>query len=253
MAGVGAFYLLSGKFENYGRAFVRAGVIVGTVAAMLQMFPTGDAQGKLIAENQPPTLAGMEGLFRTEKGAPLAILGQPDVPNLRLDNPIILPNVLSFLTYRKWQARVKGLDSFAKDEWPDQVEMLYYCYHVMVGLGTVFIGEMVVAAFLLWQGLLYRSRWMLWILMISVPLPYIANIAGWLTAEFGRQPWLIYGLMRTEAGVSPRVGGGNVLFSLLGFMGMYAILSILFIVLVYRVIEEGPESDAIELSLAESH
>ncbi len=253
MAGVGAFYLLSGKFDSYGKTFVKTGVIVGTIAALLQLFPTGDAQGKMIAEDQPATLAGMEGLFETRDGAPLAILGQPDVPDRKLDNPIVLPDVLSFLTYRHWQARVRGLDSFSPDQWPDQIEMLYFSYHVMVGLGTIFIAELVIASFLLWRGLLYRSRWMLWILLISVPLPYIANTAGWMTAEFGRQPWLIYGLMRTAAGVSPRVSGGNVLFSLLGFMGMYAVLAILFVILVYRVIDEGPEGPRDETSLAGSH
>ena len=110
----------------------------------------------------------------------------------------------------------------------------------MVGLGTIFIAVMLVAAFLMWRGKLYDSRWMLWILMLCVPLPYIANTAGWMTAELGRQPWLIYGLMRTAHGVSPRVGAGNAWFTLIGFMGMYTVLAMLWLFLVYREIDEGP-------------
>jgi cytochrome d ubiquinol oxidase subunit I len=241
MAAVGAFYLLTKRDEVYGRTFVRAGVIVGVIAACLQLFPTGDLQGTQIAQNQQPTLAAMEGLFETQQGAPLVILGQPDVQKRRLDNPLEVPKMLSFLTYRQWSAKVKGLDSFPQELWPDRIALLYYSYHVMVGLGTIFIAVMVVAAFLLWRRTLYESQWMLWLLMICVPLPYIANTAGWITAELGRQPWLIYGLMRTAHGVSPRVGAGNAWFTLIGFMGMYAVLAILFLFLVWREIEIGPE------------
>jgi cytochrome d ubiquinol oxidase subunit I len=241
MAAVGAFYLLTKRDESYGRTFVKAGVLVGAVAAILQLVPTGDMQGKMVAYNQAPTLAAMEGLFETQAGAPLAILGQPDVEKRKLDNPLEVPNMLSFLTYRKWRADVKGLSEFSEDQWPDQIPLLYYSYHAMVGLGTIFIGVMVLAALLYWRGKLYQSRWMLWTLMICVPLPYIANTAGWMTAELGRQPWLIYGLMRTAHGISPRVASGNAWFTLLGFMGMYAVLAILWLFLIYREIELGPE------------
>lgn len=242
MAAVGAFYLLTNRNETYGRTFVRTGVLVGTIAAVLQLSPTGDMQGKLIAYNQRPTLAAMEGLFESQQGAPLAILGQPDVEKRKLDNPLEVPNMLSFLTYRRWHADVKGLSYFPETEWPDQIPLLYYSYHVMVGLGTIFIAVMVLSAILLWRGTLYHSRWMLWILMLCVPLPYIANTAGWMTAELGRQPWLIYGLMRTAEGVSPRVAAANAWFTLIGFMGMYTVLGILWLFLVYREIELGPES-----------
>lgn len=241
MAAVGAFYLLTKRDEAYGRTFVKAGVLVGIVAAALQLFPTGDMQGKLISEYQAPTLAAMEGLFQTQDGAPLTVLGQPDVEKRKLDNPLEVPNMLSFLTYKKWAAHVRGLDAFPEDQWPDRIALLYYSYHVMVGLGTIFIAVMVLAAFLYWRKKLFTSRWMLWTLMLCVPLPYIANTAGWMTAELGRQPWLIYGLMRTAHGFSPRVSAGNTLFTLIGFMGMYMVLGILWLFLVYREIEIGPE------------
>ena len=243
MAAVGAFYLLTRRDEDFGRIFIKGGVLVGLIAALLQLFPSGDMQGKLISEYQPVTLAAMEGLFRSERGAPLAVLGQPDVEKRKLDNPLQVPNMLSFLTYRQWSASIRGLEDFPEDQWPDMIPLLYYSYHVMVGLGTIFIAIMVLAALLLWGNKLYVSRWMLWILMLGVPLPFIANTAGWMTAELGRQPWLIYGLMRTAHGVSPRVGAGNAWFTLIGFTGLYAVLAILWLFLVYREIERGPDPD----------
>jgi cytochrome d ubiquinol oxidase subunit I len=195
----------------------------------------------MIARHQPVTLAAMEGLFYTRAGAPIAILGQPDLDNKRLDNPLSVPRMLSFFTYRRWMSEVKGLDAFPQQDWPDNIPILYYSYHIMVGLGTIFIAIMVLAAWKLARGTLFTSRGMLWVLMLSLPFPYIANTAGWITAEVGRQPWVIYGLMRTEAGISPQVSSGNVWFTLIGFMGMYTALSILFLFLVYRIVERGPE------------
>jgi cytochrome d ubiquinol oxidase subunit I len=250
MASVGAFYLLTRRNEDYGRTFVRLGVIAGTISTLLMAFPTGDGQGKNIAFNQPPTLAAMEGLFETEQGAPLALIGQPDLEKQRLDNPLTLPDALSFLTYQRWGAEVKGLDAFPPDRWPDNIPLLYYSYHIMVGLGTMLIGVMALASLGLWRGALYRSTARLWLLLLMLPFPYIATTAGWITAEVGRQPWLIYGIMRTPAGVSPHVSTGNALFTLIGFMGIYTILAILFLFLVYREIEEGPER-VLEMRAAE--
>jgi len=241
MASVGAFYLLSRVHEDYGKLFVRTAVIVGLAAALLQLFPTGDGQGVMISKNQPVTLAAMEGLFHTESGAPIAILGQPDVPNQRLDNPLTIPRALSFLTYRVWNAQVYGLDHFPQADWPDQIDLLYFSYHIMVGLGTIFIAILLVAGWLLFRGTLFAFKPMLWVLLLALPFPFIANTAGWVTAELGRQPWLIYGLMRTRAGFSPLVSAGSAWFTLIGFMGMYAILAMLFLFLVYREIEHGPE------------
>jgi cytochrome d ubiquinol oxidase subunit I len=181
----------------------------------------------------------MEALFATQPGAPIVLVGQPDVEAKKIDNPIVVPNMLSFLTYRAWKAEVKGLDAFPQDEWPTSIALLYYSYHIMVGLGTIFIAVALVAAFLLWRGTLFDSRWMLWVLLLALPFPYIANTAGWLTAELGRQPWLVYGLMRTADGYSKLVSAGNATFTLLGFMGMYTVLGILFLFLVRREIETG--------------
>ena len=208
--------------------------------SILQVFPTGDKQGKMVTDFQPVTLAAMEGLYQSKTQAPLLILGQPDVEQHRIDNPLEVPGMLSVLTYRHWSAHVQGLDSFPKENWPGNIPLLYYSYHIMVGLGTIFIAVTLVATFLLRGGRLFHAKWMLWILMLLAPFPYIANTAGWMTAELGRQPWLIYGLMRTEDGYSKAVSAGNGLFTLLGFLGIYTVLSILFLFLVRREIEAGP-------------
>jgi cytochrome d ubiquinol oxidase subunit I len=245
MASVGALYLLWGKYVDHGRIFVKLGVIAGCVFSILQLFPTGDGQGQMIARHQPPTLAAMEGLFTTEPHAPLVLIGQPNVPEQKIDNPLIIPGALGFLTYRRWGAEMQGLDSFPLEFRPQNIALLYYSYHIMVGLGTIFIAIMVVSAFLLWRGKLYRARWMLWILLLSLPFPYIANTAGWMTAELGRQPWLVYGLMLTADGYSKTVSAGNGMFTLLGFMGMYTVLGILFLFMVHREIERGPTAEPV--------
>jgi cytochrome bd ubiquinol oxidase subunit I len=243
VAGVGAFYLLGGRHLEQARIFVRTGVVAGALASVLQIFPTGDSQGRMLAEHQPVALAALEGLFESGPGAPLAIVGQPDMLARRLDNPLLIPYALSFLTYRRWMAEVKGLDAFPPDEWPTNVPLVYYAYHVMVGLGTFFIAIMLVAVWLLARGRLERSKPMLWTLMLAVPFPYIANTAGWFAAEGGRQPWVVYGLLRTGDAASRQVSGGNALFTLLGFMGMYALLSLVFLFLVGRDIAHGPEPE----------
>jgi cytochrome d ubiquinol oxidase subunit I len=194
----------------------------------------------MVSDHQPVTLAAMEGLYHGQTKAPLVILGQPNDEQRNIDNPLEVPGMLSMLTYKRWSAHVRGLDAFPPEDWPGNVPLLYYSYHIMVGLGTIFVAVMVVAAFLLWRGWLFQAKWMLWILMLSAPFPYIANTAGWVTAEIGRQPWLVYGLMRTQDGYSKAVSAGNGMFTLLGFMGIYTILSILFLFLVRREIEAGP-------------
>jgi cytochrome d ubiquinol oxidase subunit I len=242
-AGLGAYYLLRGRPgappERVPAALVKVGVIVATLASLWQLFPSGDRQGQLVATHQPATLAAMEGLFATRAGAPLLILGQPNAADGRIDNGLEVPSVLSMLTHRRWNASVTGLDEFPPDTRPDNVGLLYYSYHLMVGLGTIFMALMGLATLQLVRGKLTTTRPLLWALVLAVPLPYIANTAGWTTAELGRQPWLVYGLMRTAAGTSNRVTAGNGLFSLLGFMGLYALLSIVFILLMTREIAAG--------------
>ena len=157
-----------------------------------------------------------------------------------LENPIVVPGALSFLAYGTFGSTVKGLNDFPQDKWPDNVELLYYAYHIMVGLGTIFIVVMAGSAFLLWRNKLCRARPMLWILMLAVPFPYIATTAGWWTAELGRQPWVVHGLLRTADAGSPLVNTGNVVFTTLGFAGLYLVLGILFLFQVLRELNRGP-------------
>ena len=242
MTAVGAYYLLARHAEEFGKMFLKVGVGAGVISSILLAFPTGDSQGKMIARHQPITLAAMEGLFQTKEGAELVLVGQPDMDKLRMDNPIHIPNMLSFLTYYRWKAEVKGLDAFPREDWPTNIPLLYYSYHIMVGLGTIFIAIMVTAFVLLRRKRLFTARSFLWVLMLAFPFPFIANTAGWFTAELGRQPWLVYGLMRTVDGTSTNVSAGNTLFTLLGFTGMYFVIGVLFILLLVRTIGAGPKS-----------
>src|SRR5215469_10994160 len=163
MSAVGAYYLLENIFVQQGRIFLRVGVIAGVIFSVLQIFPTGDLHGKYMAQHQEVTTAAMEALFQTQRGAPMVVMGQPDVEHERIDNPIAVNKVLSFLIYGTSTAAVKGLNEFPKDQWPTSIPLLYYSYHIMVGLGTIFISVMARAAFLLWRRRLYNARWMQWI------------------------------------------------------------------------------------------
>lgn len=240
VAGIGAFYLLMKKNEAFGQLFLRIGVIAGLASSFLVAFPTGDQQAKNVAKFQPSTLAAMEGLFESEEGAGIVLIGQPNMELKRIDNPIHIPYVLSLITYTRFQAEVKGMNEYPEEELPTNVPLLYYAFHVMVGLGTLFIGLMSFATFLLFRKKLFEKRWVLWLIMFFVPLPYIANTAGWMTAELGRQPYLVYKLLRTVEGASPTVSAGNTLFTFLGFIGLYFLLGLLFLLLVGRIINQGP-------------
>jgi cytochrome d ubiquinol oxidase subunit I len=243
VAAIGAFYLLSKKHLEQGRIFIKTGIAFGLVSSLLVAFPTGDWSAKNVVKFQPITFAAMEGIFDTEKGgSEIILVGQPNMELLKLDNKIAVPNVLSFLTYQNFTTEIKGLKEFDVSKWPKNVPGLYYSYHIMVGLGTLLIGLMALASFLLWRKHLENSKWILWAIMFASPFPYIANIAGWYTVELGRQPWLVYNLLETAHGASPNVSAGNTLFTLLGFVGMYILLGLLFLLLLGRIIYKGPET-----------
>lgn len=244
VASVGAFYSLRGLHKAVVRSFLPVAIVVGFIASVLAAFPTGDWHAKMVYRHQPVTFAAMEGHFHTEDGADLVLIGQPDLEKMRLDNPVVIPRLLSFLTHARWNARIEGLSAFPKDLWPTNIPALYYSYHIMAGLGTFFIAIMLLSIVYLVCRKLDDQRWLLWILMCSLPFPFIANTAGWMTAEFGRQPWVIYNLMRTAEGYSDNVSTGNAAFTLLGFMGMYAFISILFLFMMFRIIGEGPRLES---------
>ncbi len=243
VAGVGAFYLLSQRDVPFGRDFVRAGVIAAMLFSLLSIFPTGDRNSADVTAYQPIKLAAMEGLFATTKDAPLAIIGMPDVASRTLIDPVLVPDVLSVLAYGSARSTVSGLAAYPSADWPP-VELTYYAYHVMVGLGTLFIAVAAIATLLLAFGRLYGAKPVLWALLLAMPFPYIANEAGWVVTEVGRQPWIVYGLMRTSNGVSANVVAGETLFTLIGFLGMYFLLGFLFLYLTLREIARGPGAGA---------
>jgi cytochrome bd ubiquinol oxidase subunit I len=243
VAAVGAFYMLRELHRTQAQMYLRAGTRVALVASLLVAFPTGDQQAKMVGKHQPVTLAAMEGKFQGGSKAGVALIGQPNVAAHRLDNPIELPGALSFLAYGHFGSYVHGLEEFPQNSWPDNVELLYYSFHLMITLGTLFIMLMAYANFQNWRGRLESCSGLLWVLMLAFPFPYIANTLGWMTAELGRQPWLIYGLFHTSDGYSKVVSGGNVVFTIIGFVGLYFVLGLLFLYLVGREISHGPEKE----------
>ncbi|HEV2744508.1 MAG TPA: cytochrome ubiquinol oxidase subunit I [Rubrobacter sp.] len=252
MAGLGAYYLLARRDEEYGRIFLKVGVIASVIASVWMLFPSGHMSSDQVAEHQPVALAAMEGHFKDTDEADLVFIGQPNIEKLEVDNPLVLPGGLSLLVYGPAGGDVKSLEEFPEKNWPDNIPLLYYSYHVMVGLGTIFIGITVLAAFMLWRGWLYNFRPMLWAIMLALPFPFIANTAGWFSAELGRQPWLAYGLFRTEEGVSPLVSSGSVLFTLIGFMGLYLIMGLLYVLVMVREVAHGPDHEEESLEASES-
>jgi cytochrome bd ubiquinol oxidase subunit I len=243
LAAMGAFFLLSGRHQAVARVCVRVGVIGALIFTAFQIFPTGDRAAHDVAVHQPATFAAMEGVFKTEKGAPLVILGNPDTEKRKLDSSLGMPHFLSFLTSRRWNSTTTGLNEIPTRNWPDSVPLVYYAYHIMVGLGTSLLAIAAIGCLLLWRGRLYTARPMLWALMLAFPFTYIANIAGWVTAEAGRQPWIIHGLLRTKDAASPAssVPAGTGIFTLLGFAGLYLLVGILYLVLILRIVATGPE------------
>jgi cytochrome d ubiquinol oxidase subunit I len=221
--------------------YLRAGTVTGLISSFLAAFPTGDQQAKMVGNHQPVTLAAMEGRFAGGPRAGVAVIGQPNVAARRLENPIEIPGALSFLAYGHFGSYVHGLDEFPEELWPDNIELLYYSFHLMITLGTIFIVLMACAGLQNLRGRLESSRGLLWVLMLAFPFPYIANTLGWMTTELGRQPWLVYGLFRTSEGYSKVVSSGDTLFTLIGFVGLYFVLGVLFLGLVAREISHGPD------------
>jgi len=249
---VGAFYTLRGLHPIQARLYLRAGTLAGLVASVLVAFPTGDQQAKMVGRHQPVTLAAMEGKFVGGPVAGVAVIGQPNIADRRLENSIEVPGALSFLAYGTFQSYVHGLEEYPEETWPDNIELLYYSFHLMITLGTIFILLMAYAGFQNWRGRLGSSTWLLWVLMLAFPFPYIANTLGWMTAELGRQPWLVYGLFHTRDGHSKVVSNGDTIFTLIGFIGLYFVLGLLFLFLVGREIAHGPNEELVASGAQES-
>jgi len=154
---------------------------------------------------------------------------------------IAVPKGLSFLYNFDFNSEIKGLKDYPKDLWPP-LNLVFQSYHIMVALGGIFIALGLLGAWLLWTGKIYTAKWFLWLLPFLIPLPHIAHEAGWITAEVGRQPWIIQGLMKTAAAASVVVSAGELLFSLAMFALVYLLLFVMFVMLFVKIVRQGPEA-----------
>ncbi len=241
MAGVCAYLLLKKKAVNVAKVGMRIALIFGLIVSLLEVFPFGHEHAKQVAHTQPEKFAAIEGLYTTQSKAPIAIFGLPSggVPP-ELKAPIEIPGLLSWLAFGDVDAEIRGIDSFPEDEIPP-LFLTFASFHTMVGLGMIFIGLMVLGVFFMWRGTLWNKRWFLKALLWSIPLPIIACQVGWIAAEVGRQPWIVYGLLKTKDAASLTVGAGEILFSLLLFSFIYLLLGAVWIYILSRKIKHGPE------------
>jgi cytochrome d ubiquinol oxidase subunit I len=242
---VSAFYLLKRRHVEFARTSMKIGLIVAVVASLLSLV-TGDFSGRVVARYQPAKLAAMEGHFPASAPAGMYLFGWVSEAEQRVTG-IGVPGMLSFLVHGDTTKPVTGLTAFPPQDRPP-VNPVFQAFHVMVGVGTILIGLSLLGAFLWWRGSLFEARWLLWIYVFAVLLPQVGNQLGWFTAEVGRQPWIVYGLMRTAAGVSPSVTAGHVVASLVLFTLIYLLLFVLFIYLLDQKIRHGPLADDLEVA-----
>lgn len=235
---VSAWYLLKNKHVEFAKHSLRVGLAVGLVASLLSLV-SGHSSAEGVAKNQPAKLAAFEGLYETTTNAPLVLFGWVDEKNEKVHGPAI-PGMLSYLTHGDASKPVTGLNEFKPEDRPP-VQRVFQFYHLMVGIGFSMIGLAVFGAYFCWRKVLFEKRWMLWLLTLSVLGPQLANQAGWFAAEMGRQPWIVYGLMRTSEGLSAVVKAEAVLGSLVLFTLIYMLLFAVFVYLLNDKIQHGPD------------
>ena len=236
---VHAWYVLKGRHVEVSRKAIRIALTVAVVASLGQLV-TGHASADGVAHNQPAKLAAMEGHYEEHAPAHLYLFGWVD-QDTRQVHGIMVPGGLSFLVHQDFGTPIRGLDSFPEDERPRQVNAIFQFYHLMVAIGLALIAISLLAAWYSWRGMLHRQRWLLRVLVPAVLLPQVANQVGWYTAEMGRQPWVVHGLLRTSDALSEAVRAEHVLFSLVMFTALYALLLFLFLYLLNKKIVHGPD------------
>lgn len=234
---VSAFYLIRKKHQDVAQAGMRIGLVVATAASLLQLL-SGHESAEVVARHQPPKLAAMEGHFNSSMPADLSIVGWVDEAR-QVTHSLSIPGGLSFLTHGDFTRPVPGLDQVPRSDRPP-VQPVFQFYHGMVAIGMSLIGLSLLGCFLWWRGLLFENTPVLWLFVASVLLPQLANQLGWFTAEVGRQPWVVYGLMRTAHGISPAVHASHILASILMFSSVYVLLFALFLFLLNHKIQKGP-------------
>jgi cytochrome d ubiquinol oxidase subunit I len=239
MLGISALLIRKDQHQALARRSFKVSLVLAFVTALAQL-PLGHIQGVQLAETQPLKLAALEGVFQTRVGAPVHLFGIPDAENGRLLASIEVPKMLSYLAYGDARAKVVGLHDFPKEEWPP-VLLSFTTFHLMVGLGLAFIGITALGIFLWWRKKLFEQRWFLGLLVLFLPLPTITNQLGWIAAEVGRQPWIVYGQLKTADAISSVVPAWQILASIIMFGLIYSLLFAVWIILLKRNIRKGPQ------------
>lgn len=246
---VSAWYILKNRHLEFAYRSFTGGLILATICSLAQL-SSGHLQAMGVAENQPAKLAAMEGLFKSEAYAPMHIFGWPDEKTQTVYFPIQIPGMLSWLVHFDPAVPVAGLDELDKDWGTPPVWLTFQSYHLMVAIGMIFILTTLYASWHRWRGTLYTKRWLLWYFVFAVGLAIVANETGWVTAEVGRQPWIVYptmtngvlgGGLRTADAVSEAIGAEHVLASIIMFGLIYFLLFILWVILLNNKIQHGPE------------
>jgi cytochrome d ubiquinol oxidase subunit I len=234
-----AYYIIKGRHIEFAKRAFKIALIFGMLSSVGQLL-LGHWSADIVAKHQPAKLAAFEGIFKTEESTPAYLFGFPDKKTESVRGGIAIPGMLSFLVHRDFKTPVTGLDKFEPRDRPPLM-VPFQMYHVMIALGMYFIGVTLLACFLMWRGTLFEKKWLMKLFTISVVFPYIANQAGWIAAEVGRQPWIVYGLLRTSDGVSKAVGAHAIVSSLVIFTLIYVLLFVMFIYLLDKKIKHGPE------------
>ncbi len=246
---VSAFYLMKDRHAEFARASLKIGLIIALIAAPLQLI-TGHSSAMGVAQTQPAKLAAFEGHYPESAPAAMSLFGWVNEREERVEFSIAVPGMLSWLIWGDARKPVIGLSAFPPEDRPP-VNIVFQTYHAMVAIGMALIALSLIAAFHWARGILFHTRWLMWTLVFAVALPQAANQLGWASAEIGRQPWIVYGLLRTRDGLSPVVGAGEILASLILFSLVYLMLLALFIYLLDHKIKQGPVDEEFDVSRTE--
>src|SRR6186713_135849 len=235
---VNAWYLVHKKHLEIARPSFKIALTVATIFSLLQLV-TGHHSAGGVAVNQPAKLAAMEGHYDSSARADMYLLGFVNNKTQKTTG-LKIPGGLSFLVHWDFNAPVTGLNAFKPSDRPSQVNSVFQFYHLMIAVGMAMIGLTLYATWLWWKKKLFDRQWLMWIFAYSVLLPQIGNQAGWFTAEMGRQPWVVYGLLKTSDALSKVVSANQIIFSLILFTIVYIVLFALFLFLLNRKIQHGP-------------
>jgi len=235
---VHAYYIRKGKYIELSKKAFKIALVVATVVSFTQLI-SGHSSADGVAVNQPAKLAAMEGHYKKSAPADLYLFGWVDKKKQEVKG-LGVPGGLSFLVHQDFKAPITGLNAFPKEDQPSQVNAVFQFYHIMISIGMFLIAISFYACFLWWKGKLFETKWIMWIFSFSVFLPQIANQAGWFAAEMGRQPWIVYGHLRTSEGFSQEVSANQIVFSLILFLAVYSLLFLLFLYSLNKKIKHGP-------------